>query len=181
MASIATASSSAADEDASVALCRQLMEEEAMASYSSHLDIVRTNISEIGNDMTSEDQAVLHRMILEDQEFDADELEYEEMLELGEQLGNVKHERWRHESAKHIASLPCRACTASDGKCLVCQEEFTAEGEESDVRELPCKHVFHRECIDEWLANDERCPTCKRSIRGEGDQETVGAQRTAVE
>ena len=62
--------------------------------------------------------------------------------------------------------------------CAICLSEYE-EGEE--LRVLPCKHVFHRECIDEWLANDERCPTCKRSIRGEGDQETVGAQRTAVE
>ena len=63
-----------ADDEASIALCRQLMEEEAMATYSAHLELVRDNAAA---DMSSEDQAVLHRMILEDRDLDSEELEFE--------------------------------------------------------------------------------------------------------
>ena len=50
---------------------------------------------------------------------------------------------------------------------------FEAEGEE--VKSLPCKHLFHAECIDQWLLGKGRpagtdptksrglptCPLCK--------------------
>jgi hypothetical protein len=31
-------------------------------------------------------------------------------------------------------------------------------------RQLPCRHVWHTECIDQWLANHATCPTCRRSV-----------------
>ena len=33
-------------------------------------------------------------------------------------------------------------------ECAICQEEYT-EGEQGT--ELPCKHVFHPDCITKWL------------------------------
>lgn len=46
-------------------------------------------------------------------------------------------------------------------QCSICLCEF--EGEE-EVRRLPCKHYFHRGCIDGWLRISRACPMCNTDI-----------------
>ncbi|XP_010269145.2 PREDICTED: probable E3 ubiquitin-protein ligase XERICO [Nelumbo nucifera] len=47
-------------------------------------------------------------------------------------------------------------------ECAVCLTQFE-EGEE--VRELECKHEFHKECLDKWLQHRHgTCPLCRRSV-----------------
>ncbi|KAI4331092.1 hypothetical protein MLD38_029315 [Melastoma candidum] len=46
--------------------------------------------------------------------------------------------------------------------CTVCLSMFNA-GER--IRVLPdCKHSFHAECIDEWLALNPTCPVCRTRV-----------------
>jgi hypothetical protein len=35
-----------------------------------------------------------------------------------------------------------------------------------DIRELPCTHIFHMECVDKWLQINALCPLCKAEIVG---------------
>lgn len=45
--------------------------------------------------------------------------------------------------------------------CVICQDEYTTEDE---VRQLDCKHVYHKDCIDKWLTgNSHKCPCCRKS------------------
>lgn len=46
-------------------------------------------------------------------------------------------------------------------KCTICLSEFE-EGE--DVRRLPCMHLFHIECVDQWLSTNKKCPICRVDI-----------------
>ncbi|KAH9524387.1 hypothetical protein Btru_054376, partial [Bulinus truncatus] len=46
-------------------------------------------------------------------------------------------------------------------KCTICLSEFET-GE--DVRRLPCMHLFHSECVDQWLATNKNCPICRVDI-----------------
>ena len=50
---------------------------------------------------------------------------------------------------------------AAPPSCRICHCEYRA-GER--LRQLPCGHVFHKECIDEWLGRSEGCAFCRRSI-----------------
>ncbi|KAJ5319521.1 uncharacterized protein N7506_012225 [Penicillium brevicompactum] len=63
------------------------------------------------------------------------------------------------------------ALQIQDGeRCLICLSDYEVAEE---VRELgKCKHVFHKECIDQWLTTGRNsCPLC----RGEGVHETPAA------
>ena len=43
--------------------------------------------------------------------------------------------------------------------CCICQEVITTH---TVVRTLPCYHVFCKVCIDRWLDDNEKCPTCRQ-------------------
>lgn len=50
----------------------------------------------------------------------------------------------------------------ADASCAVCLSEF----EWGDtLRPLPCKHYFHRHCIDKWLKKNKVCPLCLQDIQ----------------
>lgn len=61
-----------------------------------------------------------------------------------------------------VSSLPKRPSTGCpDDVCAVCLDGFGTE----EVRQLPCGHEFHLECVDPWLLTKKRkCPVCKGDI-----------------
>ncbi|KAH7687383.1 Zinc finger RING/FYVE/PHD-type protein [Dioscorea alata] len=53
-------------------------------------------------------------------------------------------------------------CGTCEAECAVCLAEF--HGGDA-VRMLSvCYHVFHRECIDEWLEKHTTCPVCRSDL-----------------
>jgi hypothetical protein len=50
----------------------------------------------------------------------------------------------------------------SNLECSICLIEFN---ENDHCRQLPCDHIFHSQCIDQWFTVSVVCPMCKRNIR----------------
>lgn len=63
-----------------------------------------------------------------------------------------------------VASLPDVSVSAdmmqADGgaQCAVCMDDFHLG---AAAKQLPCKHVFHRDCILPWLDLHSSCPVCR--------------------
>ncbi|XP_072338194.1 E3 ubiquitin-protein ligase RNF126 isoform X1 [Scyliorhinus torazame] len=49
-------------------------------------------------------------------------------------------------------------------ECPVCKEDYSV-GE--TVRQLPCNHLFHNDCIIPWLEMHDTCPVCRKSLSGQ--------------
>uniref|UniRef100_A0A0D6R0C1 RING-type E3 ubiquitin transferase n=1 Tax=Araucaria cunninghamii TaxID=56994 RepID=A0A0D6R0C1_ARACU len=60
-----------------------------------------------------------------------------------------------------------------ESHCAVCTDPFEIGGE---VREMPCKHIYHADCILPWLAQHNSCPVCRHEMPTD-DEEYEGGQR----
>lgn len=62
-------------------------------------------------------------------------------------------------------------------ECAICISDLT-DGD--SCRQLPCDHIFHTDCIDQWFTLSVACPMCKRNIRsiilGEVDADSAQVQ-----
>ena len=49
-----------------------------------------------------------------------------------------------------------------EDNCCICLDDIKNE----HAKELPCKHLFHTHCIDNWLLNEKvTCPMCRVDLR----------------
>lgn len=45
-------------------------------------------------------------------------------------------------------------------ECSICFDEFK---ENELLKQLNCNHIFHKECLSQWLLNEKHCPICQQS------------------
>ncbi|XP_077135354.1 RING finger protein 150 [Ranitomeya variabilis] len=69
---------------------------------------------------------------------------------------------------KAISKLQVRTIKKGDKEmepdfdnCAVCIEGYKPN---DVVRILPCRHLFHKSCVDPWLLDHRTCPMCKMNI-----------------
>ncbi|KAK3779546.1 hypothetical protein RRG08_045292 [Elysia crispata] len=49
-------------------------------------------------------------------------------------------------------------------QCAICMEDFELG---TEVRKLPCDHMYHSECIVKWLEMHGTCPVCRKDLNGD--------------
>ncbi|KAK3131172.1 hypothetical protein QOZ80_6BG0502980 [Eleusine coracana subsp. coracana] len=142
------------------------------------------------NELTYEQLLVLETNLLlgglglhdqhHDMRLDIDNMSYEELLALEEQIGSVSTALSEEQFAKCVNRSVYKArnrerelnsIVVDDVKCSICQEEYT-EGEE--IGRMQCDHQYHLCCVHEWLRQKNWCPICKASaITSEVDKEAA--------
>ncbi|KAG6525415.1 hypothetical protein ZIOFF_015371 [Zingiber officinale] len=47
------------------------------------------------------------------------------------------------------------------GVCSICLDDFNIM---TRVLEMPCRHIFHNDCLREWLTRSNTCPLCRFTL-----------------
>lgn len=61
--------------------------------------------------------------------------------------------------------------TQEEQSCSICLIDFE-RGEK--LLQLPCKHLFHEECITRWTERHTNCPNCRHDILGDNEPQQAG-------
>ncbi|KAI1900277.1 hypothetical protein AGOR_G00048330 [Albula goreensis] len=99
---------------------------------------------------------------------------YEELLQLEDRLGSVNRgavqttierftfpHKYKKRKPVDLKISMDEEESDIDEKCTICLS-MLEDGE--DVRRLPCMHLFHQACVDQWLATSRKCPICRVDI-----------------
>lgn len=56
---------------------------------------------------------------------------------------------WARPPKVFVACMdPCPICHSTIGETI--------------AFDLPCKHIFHAECLEEWFSKSDTCPMCRK-------------------
>lgn len=75
-----------------------------------------------------------------------------------------------------VTVTPELFANGQENTCPICISEMNTG---DTVRSLRCHHIFHQQCVDEWLRVNGSCPLCRKRIMEDGSMEG-GPGETAV-
>ncbi|KAJ1264089.1 hypothetical protein BS78_09G235600 [Paspalum vaginatum] len=104
-----------------------------------------------------------------DMRLDVDNMTYEELVALEEQIGDVNTgltESYIQENLRSTLFIPGAGglsdqfsdLSLENDACIICQEEYEAK---ELIGTLECGHRYHVACIKQWLMMKNLCPICK--------------------
>ncbi|KAE8620062.1 hypothetical protein XENTR_v10010087 [Xenopus tropicalis] len=85
----------------------------------------------------------------------ATQLTEEEQVWIAQRIGLIHHlPKGRYDPGSGPAEKKLK-------ECVICMLDFVGG---DPVRFLPCMHIYHVECIDDWLMRSFTCPSCMEPV-----------------
>ena len=97
----------------------------------------------------------------EDYENDNEEIENNEDNDNEDELFMNKRNQFILELDEFQFKHLKKYTALKEDKCPICL--FKYKGTDI-IKEFPCKHIFHKNCIFKWLKTSNLCPLCKYDI-----------------
>ncbi|GAV64031.1 zf-RING_2 domain-containing protein [Cephalotus follicularis] len=117
-----------------------------------------------------------------DMRLDIEDMSYEELLALGERIGNVNtglsEEAIENQlktrsylSSPISINLEEAACSDDEpDSCIICQEDYKNK---EKIEILNCGHEYHANCLKKWLLLKNVCPICKSEALNAASKEGI--------
>ena len=96
-----------------------------------------------------------------DDEDEDEEIENNEEDEDGAELFMKKREQFILELDEFQFKHLKKYSALKEDKCPICLQKYKGT---DIIKEFPCKHIFHKNCIFKWLKKSNLCPLCKYDI-----------------
>ncbi|CAO2835982.1 unnamed protein product [Amaranthus hypochondriacus] len=110
---------------------------------------------------------------------DIDDMSYEDLLALSEQIGTVNTGLCEDDITSHLKirrfkfnaptinleDLPCT--DQNNESCTICLDEYE---DDDELGSLKCGHEYHVDCLKKWLLLKNVCPICKSCALTVGDE-----------
>ncbi|KAH9398444.1 PREDICTED: RING finger protein 11-like [Rhagoletis zephyria] len=80
----------------------------------------------------------------------ANQLTEEEQVKIAQRIGLIQH----------LPTGSYDGCK-KNRECVICMIEFSID---DPIRFLPCMHIYHTKCIDDWLMRSFTCPSCMEPV-----------------
>ncbi|ESQ43312.1 hypothetical protein EUTSA_v10015344mg [Eutrema salsugineum] len=122
---------------------------------------------------TSSNISSINSQNVPNENIDPANMTYEELNELEDSIGDV----CRGLSQRKISKLPTHKYgsktktrwwqikknkfVATDTQCSICLVDY-ANGDK--IKTLPCNHIYHKDCISNWLKLNNTCCVCKAEV-----------------
>ena len=119
---------------------------------------------EADNDYEGEDE--------DDEEDEGEDEEDGEENEINEEIDifNKKRNQYILELDEFQFKHLKKYTALKEEKCPICLQKYKGA---DIIKEFPCKHIFHKNCIFKWLKKSNKCPLCKYDITNDVNNVTL--------
>uniref|UniRef100_A0A8C8GKG6 RING finger protein 11 n=1 Tax=Oncorhynchus tshawytscha TaxID=74940 RepID=A0A8C8GKG6_ONCTS len=85
----------------------------------------------------------------------ASQLTEEEQVRIAQRIGLIHHlPKGVYDAGRDGSEKKIR-------ECVICMTDFVYG---DPIRFLPCMHIYHMDCIDDWLMRSFTCPSCMEPV-----------------
>ncbi|MBN3305938.1 RNF11 protein, partial [Amia calva] len=85
----------------------------------------------------------------------ATQLTEEEQVRIAQRIGLIQHlPKGVYDAGRDGSEKKIR-------ECVICMMDFIYG---DPIRFLPCMHIYHMDCIDDWLMRSFTCPSCMEPV-----------------
>ncbi|KAM4855487.1 LOW QUALITY PROTEIN: RING finger protein 11-like [Urocitellus parryii] len=86
----------------------------------------------------------------------ATQLTEEEQIRIAQRIGLIQHlPKGAYDPGRDGSGKK------KDPECVICMMDFVYG---DPIRFLPCMHIYHLDCIDDWLMRSFTCPSCMEPV-----------------